>query len=141
VIIGGTLASSAGGAIVATTSSAQTISGVNLDGIVNAADFSILAANFGKGLTNWDQGNFVFTPVINGADFAALAVNFSQGDSGATASATQADVQALDSFAAANGLPMPTIGAVPEPTSLGLFALAGTVTLARRRRKQARTPA
>jgi hypothetical protein len=51
----------------------------NLDGVVNGSDFSILAANFGQGVTNWDQGNFLFTSAINGADFSALAANFGQG--------------------------------------------------------------
>ena len=41
----------------------------NLDGTVNGSDFSILAANFGQGATNWDQGNFLFTPAVNGSDF------------------------------------------------------------------------
>ncbi len=48
----------------------------NLDGTVNGTDFSILAANFGLGVTNWDQGNFLFTSSVNGSDFSALASNF-----------------------------------------------------------------
>jgi autotransporter-associated beta strand protein len=106
----------------------------NLDGFVNGSDFSILAANFGQGFTNWDQGNFLFTPLINGADFSALAANFGQGDSGATVAITQADVAALDAFAAANGLPLPTIDAIPEPACMGLITMAALGVLARRRR-------
>ncbi len=41
----------------------------NLDGTVNGSDFSILAANFGLGVTNWDQGNFLFSNSVNGSDF------------------------------------------------------------------------
>ncbi len=41
----------------------------NLDGTVNGSDFSILAANFGLGVTNWDQGNFLFSSSVNGSDF------------------------------------------------------------------------
>ncbi len=62
----------------------------NLDGTVNGSDFSILAANFGKGVTNWDQGNFLFSSAVNGADFSALAANFGQGDSWPATSSTEA---------------------------------------------------
>jgi autotransporter-associated beta strand protein len=99
----------------------------NLDGTVNGSDFSILASNFGKGLTNWDQGNFLFTPTINGADFSALATNFGKGASGA-------DVEALDSFAIANGLSLPSPSEVPEPISLAMLAGGGLVLAWRRRR-------
>ncbi len=106
----------------------------NLDGSVNGSDFSILAANFGLGRTNWDQGNFLFSSSVNGSDFSALAANFGQGDSGADSSVTPADIAALDAFAAANGLPLPTIAAVPEPASLGLLA-TGALYFTRRRRR------
>ncbi len=43
----------------------------NLDGTVNGSDFSILAANFGLGVTNWDQGNFLYGSSVNGSDFSA----------------------------------------------------------------------
>ncbi len=106
----------------------------NLDGSVNGSDFSILAANFGLGHTNWDQGNFLFSSSVNGSDFSALASNFGQGDSGADSSVTPADFAALDAFAAANGLPLPSIAAVPEPASLGLLA-SGALFFTRRRRR------
>jgi autotransporter-associated beta strand protein len=107
----------------------------NLDGTVNGSDFSILAANFGLGVTNWDQGNFLYGPSVNGSDFSALAANFGQGDSGAAGSVSQADISALDAFAAANDLSMPTISAVPEPASVGLLIAASAGMLSRRRRR------
>ncbi len=107
----------------------------NLDGTVNGSDFSILAANFGLGATNWDQGNFLFTSSVNGSDFSALAANFGQGDSGANATVSPADFQALDAFAVANGLPLPTFANVPEPAAAALLLTTSIVTFRRRRRK------
>ncbi len=106
---------------------------VNLDGVVNGSDFSILAANFGLGSTNWDQGNFFYTSSVNGSDFAALALNFGQGDSGADVGVSQADIAALDAFAGANGLGLARISGVPEPGSVGLIAVGGVTFLRQRR--------
>jgi hypothetical protein len=86
------------------------------------------------GVTNWDQGNFLYSSSVNGSDFSALAANFGQGDSGAAVSVSPADVAALDAFAAANGLPQLAIVAVPEPASIGLLA-AGSIGLLSRRRR------
>jgi hypothetical protein len=112
----------------------------NLDGTVNGADFSILAANFGLGYTNWDQGNFLFTPTVNGSDFSALAANFGQGDNvNAVADVSAADMAALDAFAAANGLAAPSFASVPEPATAGLLLVVGAAALSRRRRCAKRT--
>ncbi len=101
----------------------------NLDGTVNGSDFSILAANFGLGHTNWDQGNFLYGSSVNGSDFSALAANFGQGDSGAAVAVSPTDIAALDAFAVANGLPLPTFAAVPEPASCILLSLGATSLL------------
>jgi hypothetical protein len=86
----------------------------DLNKVVNGIDFGILAANFNKSVTAWDQGDFDYNNIVNGIDFGFLAANFNKGASGA------ADVAAMDAFAAANGL----LADVPEPGSLGLLALA-----------------
>jgi autotransporter-associated beta strand protein/probable HAF family extracellular repeat protein len=100
---------------------------VNLDGVVNGIDFGILAADFNKSATSWDQGDFNYDHAVNGIDFGELAANFNRGVAGASAN------QMLDSFAAANGL----LADLPEPgcASLGVAAAAGIM----RRRGKART--
>jgi alpha-L-arabinofuranosidase len=50
----------------------------NLDGLVNAADFTILAANFNQPVTGWDHGDFNYDGLVNAADFTDLAANFNQ---------------------------------------------------------------
>jgi hypothetical protein len=104
---------------------------VNLDRSVNGVDFGVLAANFNKGVTAWDQGDFNYDNAVNGVDFGELAANFNKGASGAAAGATAADYAALDAFAAANGL----LADVPEPATLGLLAVAAATTLSRRRHR------
>jgi fibronectin-binding autotransporter adhesin len=97
----------------------------NLNGVVDGTDFGIVAANFNKGVTGWDQGDFNYDNVVDGRDFGDLAANFNKGTAGA------ATWNALEAFAAANGL----FADVPEPTSFGLAALGAVSLLARRRRK------
>jgi autotransporter-associated beta strand protein len=97
---------------------------VNLDKTVNGVDFGILAANFNKGVSRWDQGDFNYDNIVNGVDFGKLAANFNRGAIGAS------DVAALDAFAAANGL----LADVPEPATGSLTVLASASMLARRRR-------
>jgi hypothetical protein len=103
----------------------------NLDGLVNSADFNILAANFNQSITGWDQGDFNYDGLVNSADFNALAANFNQGVSGP---ASASDFAALDAFAVANGLSLPT-SSVPEPASAAMIVMAGLGMVRRRRRR------
>ena len=96
----------------------------DLNGIVNGIDFGILAANFNKGVTGWDEGDFDYNNIVNGLDFGDLAANFNKGNSGADATS------ALNAFAAANGL----LADVPEPGIIGLTTITAIGALIRRRR-------
>jgi hypothetical protein len=100
----------------------------NLDGIVDGSDFAVLAANFDKSVTGWDQGDFDYAGIVDASDFALLAANFGRSSSGAAVTLPSSDWTALDSFAAANGLQAD----VPEPAALGLIASA-TIGLLRMR--------
>jgi hypothetical protein len=66
----------------------------NLDGLVNGADFNILAANFNQSITGWDQGDFNYDGLVNAADFNDLAANFNQGVSGASVASSAAVLDA-----------------------------------------------
>ena len=103
----------------------------NLSGVVDGTDFGILAANFNKGVSRWDQGDFNYDNVVDGTDFGFLAANFNKGANGAAIGEPAYDDPAILAFAAANGL----LADVPEPASLGLLAAGVAAALARRRRR------
>jgi hypothetical protein len=105
----------------------------NLDNTVNSADLAILGANYNSNNVSWDQGDFNYDGTVNSADFSLLAQNFNDVASNADVSA--GDIAALDAFAAANGLALPTISSVPEPASLGLLGMAMIGLMPRRRRR------
>jgi autotransporter-associated beta strand protein len=118
----------------------------DLNQTVNGIDFGILAANFNKSVTSWDQGDFDYNGIVNGIDFTALAANFNKAAAGASAAVSPGDLAALEQFAAANGLVVDgsTIGqgitgtSVPEPVSTGLVALGAVGVLSRRQRRSRR---
>jgi autotransporter-associated beta strand protein len=99
----------------------------DLNGVVNGIDFGILASNFNKGVSRWDQGDFNYDNVVNGIDFGSLAANFNKGDAGGAST----DWAAVEAFAAANGL----VDDLPEPgRGLAIAATAAGMLLRRRKR-------
>ncbi len=98
----------------------------NLDGTVNAEDFTPFSANVGKN-GSWDQGDFNYDGTVNSEDFTPFSANLGKS----ATLAAQAGV--LNS---ANGI---NLANVPEPASTGMMLIAGSAIL-RRRRRSARRP-
>ena len=97
------------------------IGDVNLDGTVNAEDFTLFSHNLGQS-GSWDSGDFNYDGTVNAVDFTPFSHNLGQS----AALAAQAGV--LDE---ANGI---SLANVPEPASMGFAATVGFGLLARRRR-------
>jgi len=112
---------------------AYTLEGdANLDGKVDASDFSIFAPNFGLNTTlGWEAGDFNYDGKVDASDFSAFAPNFGLQDNGADVSLPPSDYAALDAFAAANGL----LVDVPEPKNLWLFAIGAPMLVRRARHR------
>jgi len=103
----------------------------NLDGKVNGSDFTLMASNFNDSVTNgWDKGDFDYSDTVNGSDFVLLADNFN--DFASQSAISSADLAAVDSFAASNGI---SLTSVPEPGTISLGLLASAGLLARRRQR------
>jgi hypothetical protein len=100
-----------------------------LDGAVNGVDFGILAANFNKSVSRWDQGDFNYDNIVNGVDFGFLASNFNKGAGGAAGESALSD-PAIVAFAKANGL----MADVPEPSLSGTVVVIAACAVYRRRR-------
>jgi hypothetical protein len=116
---------------------AYTILGdADLNYIVNGIDFGILAANFNKSVSRWDQGDFNYDNIVNGIDFADLAANFNKGASGAAVGPTALSDPAIVAFAEANGL----MADVPEPAFGALALVAAGGFFARRARRLLTSP-
>ncbi|QDT01008.1 beta strand repeat-containing protein [Adhaeretor mobilis] len=76
---------------------------LDLDGVIDGADFSTLLGNFGT-TSGWAAGNIDGSTVVDGADFSTLLGNFGFTSTASLAAST-----------------------VPEPSTLGLLLLALSV--------------
>ena len=82
---------------------------INLDGHVNFSDLLLLAQHYGMQDVGWVGGDLDGSGTVDFADLLSLAQNYGAG-------------------------PTAAFAGVPEPATIGLFALAGIGLLPRRRR-------
>lgn len=78
----------------------------NKNGVVNSADFAVLASHFNFTGNAWQQGDFNGDGFVNALDFNMLAANFGK--------------QSLPNWAI-SGTPLGTL--IPEPASIAVFGL------------------
>jgi autotransporter-associated beta strand protein len=96
----------------------------NLDGTVNAEDYTPFSHNIGQSGMSWDDGDFNYDGTVNSEDYTPFSHNIGQSASLAAAAGTLEP--ANNSLSLTN---------VPEPASTSLIALGAVSVLARRRRK------
>ena len=104
----------------------------NLDGVVNAADYTRLDAGAVMGLTGWLNGDFNYDGVIDGSDYALADNAFNQQTGAITPSLVGGGLVASPAALVAGGS-----AAVPEPASIAVLAVAGSALLGGRRRRLA----
>ena len=106
----------------------------DLDGLVNAADYTRVDAGFVMGLTGWQNGDFNYDGTVDGADYAMMDNAFNR---------QLGEIAAPDMPAAGGPVAAPAVAvsAVPEPASGGLLAAVGLGLLGRRRRCRTRPTA
>jgi fibronectin-binding autotransporter adhesin len=94
----------------------------NLDGQVNAEDFTPFSANVGKN-GSWDDGDFNYDGTVNSEDFTPFSANLGKT---ATLAAAAGTLESADGIGLAN---------VPEPGSPALLGVALIGLMPRRKRR------
>jgi autotransporter-associated beta strand protein len=94
----------------------------NLDGTVNAEDYTPFSHNIGQSGMMWDDEDFNYDGTVNAEDYTLLSHNIGQS---AVLAASASDLEPPDAISLAN---------VPEPISAGMMVMAGVGVLLRRRR-------
>ena len=95
----------------------------NLDGKVDASDYSMIDNGYIQHMTGWQNGDFNYDGVVDGSDYTLIDNAFNTQGASLT-----------DSLANPNATPTVQIASVPEPTVFGLGAI-GIGMLTRRRRR------
>ena len=101
----------------------------NLDGSVNAADFTRIDVGFVNGRTGWLNGDFNYDGVVDGSDYSLADNAFNQQ--------TGAINPALALGGSLVAAPTAAVAAVPEPATVGVLAVVLAAGLGRRRRRSA----
>jgi fibronectin-binding autotransporter adhesin len=95
----------------------------NLDGTVNAEDYTPFSHNLGQSGMYWDDGDFNYDGTVNAEDYTLFAHNIGQS---AQYASTGGPLEPANSSLSLTN--------VPEPASAGLAIIAGFGILRRRRR-------
>ncbi len=88
----------------------------NLDGYVNASDFSAMSISWQQNVSGWASGDFNGDGYVNAADFNYISLNWQQGP-----------ISFDEAFSA-------YMASVPEPASVAIAAIGGVALLMRRRK-------
>ncbi len=94
----------------------------NLDGTVNAEDFTPFSHNLGQSGMMWDDGDFNYDGTVNAEDFTPFSHNLGKT---AVLASQAGGLESANSISLTN---------VPEPASMAMIAIAGFGILRRRRR-------
>jgi Bacterial Ig-like domain/Dockerin type I domain len=129
----GAVADAAGNPMAAFTLDFFVLAGdLNRDRFVNGADFSILAANFGKSGQTYADGDVTGDGSVNGSDFSVLAANFGKAlpaPEAPTAAVTgQAGVSSLQARTPARAAALPRSPKPRAPHGRARFAPFGGTT-------------
>jgi autotransporter-associated beta strand protein len=106
----------------------------DLNGSVNAADYSMIDNGYSNHLSGWVNGDFNYDGVTNAADYSLIDQSYVFQTTGGPSLPTAPLAAALAATADGGGS-----ASVPEPASVGLLALAASGLLARRRRTNSRS--
>lgn len=104
----------------------------NVDGTVNADDYTLIDRGFAKGLTGWSNGDFNYDGIVNAADYMMIDTSYGILHPGGLSASFLATREEEFGQAYVNQL----IAAVPEPASIGLLVGFGTLGLSRRRNRR-----
>jgi autotransporter-associated beta strand protein len=96
----------------------------NLDGTVNAEDYTPFSHNIGQTGMSWDDGDFNYDGTVNAEDYTPFSHNIGQF---ASLAASAGPLEPANNLSLAN---------VPEPATFGLVVLAGVGALGRRSRRR-----
>ena len=97
----------------------------NLDGTINAADYSRVDVGFVSHLTGWFNGDFNYDGIVDGSDYALMDNAFNQ----------QGSALALAVVAGPSASSAAAVASVPEPTAVGLLTFGATSLVGGRRRR------
>jgi len=93
---------------------------------VDFGDFQALELGFGKTDARWSQGDFNEDGLVDTADFVTLLRNYGKRGDGGTEPMPAGELQTMEAFARAAG--------VPEPRGVLVLGLVGAGMMRRRRR-------